>query len=195
MSWEERWKDGDTPWDKGAPAPPLVDLLAEKPEYFKGEVIVPGCGRGHDALAIARAGFPAIGLDISSTALKCARELDEKKRVKYLVANFLTAMREDYPKVRTIFEHTCFCAIQPSDRESYRNACMRLLPAGGLWVAIIFLTPREEDDPTIGPPFQSKVEEIEELFSAHFTLVEQYIPENTFTARKGKELVMVWRKI
>lgn len=195
MSWEERWKMGDTPWDKGAPAPPLMDLLTEKPEYFKGEVIIPGCGRGHDALAIARAGFPAIGLDISSTALKCAREVDEKKKVRYLVANFLTAMREDYPKVRTIFEHTCFCAIQPEERESYRNACMRLLPAGGLWVAIIFLTPREEDDPTIGPPFQSKEEEIEKLFSSHFTLVEKYIPENTFSARKGKELVMVWRKI
>lgn len=195
MGWEERYQEGNIPWDKGVAAPPLLELLGENPDYFnKGEVLVPGCGRGHDALKISEAGFPTIGIDISSTALKMARELDEKRKVTYRLANFLTAMKEDYVKVRTIFEHTCFCAIDPSERESYRNACIRLLPSGGYWVAIIFLTPREEDDPTIGPPFQSKVEEIKDLFSPHFSLVKHYTPEKAYAGREGKECVMIWKK-
>ena len=195
MSWDERYQVGDTPWDKGAPAPPLLDLLREHPEYFqKGSVMVPGCGRGHDSLAIAEAGFPAIGLDISPTALTQAKKLDLDSKVRYEETDFLTLSRDQYPETTTVFEHTCFCAITPNLREAYRESCSRIIPSGGYWVAIIFLTPREEDDPTIGPPFQSKEEEIHSLFGVEFTLLESFIPKSAYTGRKGKELVMIWQR-
>jgi len=195
MSWEERYNTGDTPWDKGAPAPPLLDLLSSKPNYFtKGTILVPGCGKGHDALAIARAGHQVIGLDLSPTALLTARELDPDSAVEYREADFLTSQKSNFADIQAIFEHTCLCAISPNEREAYRDACARLLPKGGLWIAIIFVSPREEDDPTTGPPFQTKLTDVEELFSPCFTLVDSYTPKNTFTARKGKEQVMVWQK-
>ncbi len=195
MSWEERYQVGDTPWDKGAAAPPLIDLLQESPAYFGSEtILVPGCGRGHDARAIAKAIPTAqtIGLDISVTALKLARTLDPDSQVEFQQVDFLT--EGSFPHVSAIFEHTCFCAIDPSLRPSYAEACARLLPAGAHWIAIIFLTPRDIDDPTIGPPFQSSVPEITELFSPHFNLIESYRPKNTYAGRKGKELVMIWQR-
>ena len=197
MSWEERYQQEDTPWDKGAAAPPLVDLLQSHPECFgAGDILVPGCGRGHDCREIARM-IPAsqvIGLDISQTALQQARQLDARQAVTYREADFLTAQAEEYVEISAIFEHTCFCAIDPSLRPAYAEACARLLPAGAYWVAIVFLTPREIDDPTIGPPFQSSIAEIEELFSPHFTLEQSYVPERTYSGRKGKERVMLWRR-
>ncbi len=195
MSWDLRYQAGDTPWDKEAPAPPLLDLLKKSPEYFSaGDVLVPGCGRGHDALAIAKAGHTVIGLDISPKALSDANSLDKEGKVSYQERDFLATTFNDFPKAGTIFEHTCFCAILPNERKAYRDSCKRILPIGGYWVAIIFINPRDEDDLTIGPPFQSSREEIEALFSSDFYLTESYVPDHAFTARKGRELVMIWRR-
>lgn len=195
MSWDQRYLDGDIPWDKGAAAPPLVELLRDHPEYFMSQdVVVPGCGHGHDALAIANAGFATIGLDLSPTALARAEELNTQGLVNYLAADFLAVPHHDLPDVHTIFEHTCLCAIDPSERVAYRDACARLLPTGGYWVAIIFVKPRDEDDPTIGPPFQCKVAEVTALFETEFDLIDSYQPGHTFAGRQGREQVMVWLK-
>lgn len=195
MGWNERYLEKNTPWDKGAPAPPLVDALKSNPEYFQGGVVlVPGCGRGHDCLALSKAGYQAIGLDISPAALDDARALDPRSLVDYQIKDFLVAEKEDFPEIKAIFEHTCFCAINPAQRVAYRDACVQLIPKGGYWIAIIFLTPREEDDPAIGPPFQSKVEDVKALFSPHFVLLESYVPKNVYNGRQGKELVMVWKR-
>lgn len=152
MGWEERYQIGDTPWDKGAAAPPLIDLLRSNPDVFgDGTVLVPGCGRGHDCREIASFtnAKEVIGIDVSETALVEARSLDTYGNVSYVQLDFLNAPTERFPNVSAVFEHTCFCAIDPSLRPSYASACARLIPSGGYWVAIIFLTPREEDDPTI----------------------------------------------
>ena len=198
MSWETRYQQLDTPWDKGAPAPPLVDLLSDEHRSLFGTnvVLVPGCGRGHDARAIA-ATIPSasvIGLDTSNTALEQARALDSGNSVHFQSIDFLHAQKDQFSEVSSIFEHTCFCAIDPSERQSYADSCARLLPPGAHWIAIIFLTPREEDDPTIGPPFQSSEEEIHQLFGTRFDLIESYRPQNAFQGRKGKEFVMIWQR-
>jgi len=197
VSWEQRYVEQDTPWDKGAPAPPLLDLLESHPAYFgDGQILVPGCGRGHDARAIAK-GIPkasVIGLDIAPTALQEAKTMDVHGACQFVEVDFLTSSVEDFSNVSAIFEHTCFCAIDPSLREEYAQACARLLPSGGYWIAIIFLTPREEDDPTIGPPFQASVEEIHTLFEENFTLIHSAQPINWYKGRAGKELVMIWEK-
>jgi len=197
MSWEKRYRQSDTPWDKGAPAPPLGDLLKENMGIFgSGQILVPGCGRGHDARLIAKRvpSAEVIGMDISQTALKDARSLDKQSSVTFSEVDFLSAEKLDFPNVSAIFEHTCFCAIDPNDRDVYAEVCASLLPSGGHWIAIVFLTPREEDDPSIGPPFQSSIEEIHMRFGGAFSLINSYVPESAYEGRKGKELVMVWKR-
>src|SRR6478752_10696662 len=74
---DDRYQKGDMPWDKGLAAPPLLELLdllgAEA--WGSGPVMVPGCGLGHDVRALAGRGIPAVGVDISPTAVARAREL------------------------------------------------------------------------------------------------------------------------
>ena len=49
--WEDHYRTGDMPWDKGAPSPGLVDFLTSEP--VRGRVLVPGCGLGYDVRALA----------------------------------------------------------------------------------------------------------------------------------------------
>ncbi|KAH0612165.1 uncharacterized protein H6S33_010217 [Morchella sextelata] len=82
--WSELWNNGELPWDKGAPNPALVDLLAqwEEHDFFRSQdalktrrrALVPGCGRGYDTSLLSTYGYDAFGLDISETAIKAASE-------------------------------------------------------------------------------------------------------------------------
>ena len=74
--WEEKYREGDMPWDHGGPSPALGELLERLPRelWGQGDVLVPGCGLGHDVAALRGEGLPAVGLDLASTAIALARE-------------------------------------------------------------------------------------------------------------------------
>ena len=76
MDWEGSYRKGETPWDLGGPAPPLVALLEGRTVDHRGagRVLVPGCGAGHDVVAWQEAGMEIVGLDLSPSALAAARE-------------------------------------------------------------------------------------------------------------------------
>src|SRR4051794_38519244 len=67
--WDAQYQRGVTGWDIGGPAPAFVDLLAAPDAPPPGRLIVPGCGRGHDALLFARAGFDVLGVDFAPLAV------------------------------------------------------------------------------------------------------------------------------
>ncbi|KAM7486454.1 hypothetical protein LguiA_002463 [Lonicera macranthoides] len=72
--WEKCWDEGVTPWDLGQPTPIIVHLhrIGALP---KGRALVPGCGSGHDVVAIACPECYVVGLDISDSAIKTAIEV------------------------------------------------------------------------------------------------------------------------
>src|SRR4051812_31658695 len=67
--WDAQYQHGTTGWDIGGPAPAFVDLLAGPDAPPPGRLIVPGCGRGHDVLLFARAGFDVLGVDFAPLAV------------------------------------------------------------------------------------------------------------------------------
>ena len=73
--WNERYVLGDTPWEKGASAPPLLAWMSRYGP-LTGDVLVPGCGLGHDVRAIANASADArvVGLDLATEALVQAKK-------------------------------------------------------------------------------------------------------------------------
>ena len=115
MDWNERYAQGDTPWEKGAAAPPLEEISARLGDEVWGEgpVLVPGCGFGHDARWIARKNVIVEGLDVSELALQGAREQSEGDNPSFELGDFFEAEAGEYS---AIFEHTCFCAISPFKR-------------------------------------------------------------------------------
>ncbi len=186
--WEGRYLAKEMPWEKGAPAPGLVDFLAAHPELKPGSVCVPGCGTGHDVCAWAKAGLTAFGCDIAPTAVRLARE---RSAAAGLSAQF---RQEDFLVVEPpapfdwLFEHTLFCAIDPSRRGDYVNAVLRWLKPQGTYLAVHYLIPDRE-----GPPFGTTRDELGERFSPHFDLVQEWVPRS-YPNRAGLELMLWWRR-
>ena len=72
LDWESRYQQHDTPWAHGEAAPPLVHFLRSTTIPLGPQVLLPGCGKGHDAIALARAGFNVTGIDLAPSAVNAA---------------------------------------------------------------------------------------------------------------------------
>jgi SAM-dependent methyltransferase len=182
--WEKCYRTGDAFWDHGAPVPGLVDFLKHE-TYAPGTILVPGCGRGHDCRQLAEHGFTVTGLDISAKAVAEARELADGLPITYRRGDFLKPGRVRYDWV---FEHTCFCAINPKLRSRYVVALRTRLKPGGWFLAIFY-----NIQPRTGPPFGTTRDELVERFSPYFRLRLERVPRS-YPNRKGKELLMLWEK-
>ena len=186
--WEARYQSGDTPWEKGEPSPGLVDFLAAHPGLPRAAVCVPGCGTGHDVRVWAQAGFSAFGFDLAPSAIRLAEEKTASMGVeaKFTQSDFLAdkpAQRFDW-----IFEHTLFCAINPTQRSDYEQAVLRWLKPDGQFLAVHYLIPDKD-----GPPFGVTREEVLAQFSPHFNLLEEWVPRS-YPNRTGLELMLWWRR-
>jgi SAM-dependent methyltransferase len=191
LEWQRRYEEGDAPWDKGAPSPVLVDYLREK--RIAGRVLVPGCGRGHDARALAaRAEAFVVGLDLSDAAVAQAENLTPAAmtNLSFVAGDFFSLPNAMVGSFDWLVEHTCFCAIDPRQRADYVAAAAGALGAGGKMFGIFYPDPRSET----APPFPVSRDELSALFDPHFTLLEEWVPKNSFPGRERRELVRILEK-
>ena len=186
--WEHRYQTGDMTWDKGAPSPGLVEFLAAHPDLARGQVAVPGCGTGHDVRAWARAGFTAFGFDQAPSAIALAEKKTAEAglNARFQLADFLRGGPPQ--KFDWLFEHTLFCAIQPSERDEYVRAVVRWLKPGGQYLAVNYF-----DCGPDGPPWPTNRAEQWERFSPHFELREDWVPRS-YPNRQGRERMFWWRR-
>jgi SAM-dependent methyltransferase len=190
MDWDARYAGGDTPWDKGAAHPVLSDDSTR--DALNGSVLVPGCGTGHDARALAAGGLQVTGLDISSLALQRARAITASGNPVYRLGNLFDLPEEMRGAYDAIFEHTCFCAIDPARRADYVAAVASALKPRGRLLAVFFIDPENDGD---GPPHGCTRGEIETLFSAFFRVLRERPNIPTFPEREGRELLMLLERV
>lgn len=186
--WEQRYQTKDMPWEKGEPSPGLVDFLANHRELPGETVCVPGGGTGHDACEWAKSGFRVYGYDLAPSAigLSAERAAAAGLRAEFRQTDFL---RDDPPfAFDWIFEHTLFCAIQPSERDLYRRAVIRWLKPGGNYLAVNYLIPDKD-----GPPFGTTRDEVVRRFSPYFRLLEDWVPRS-YPNRTGLERMFWWQR-
>lgn len=195
--WEQHYQDHDTPWDKGQPAPGLVSFLQEK-HSLTGRVLVPGCGLGHDVRALSAAGGEAaevIGFDLSPTAMEQANEFAKVGREQFAAGDYFALPESLHNSFDWIWEHTCFCAIDPDRREDYVQACATALKPGGQILAVFYLDPYDENHPAgEGPPHGCSFEELEALFGPYFNILEHWQPSAAYPGREKKELMVILQK-
>ncbi|MEM6601473.1 MAG: methyltransferase domain-containing protein [Verrucomicrobiota bacterium] len=187
--WEERYLDGDTPWDKGEAAPPLNAYLEN--HKIAGKVCVPGCGAGYDVRALAQQGALVTGLDIAPSALRKAASFPAAGGEQYLRADWFQLPRELSGCFDYVFEHTCFCAIEPEKRSDYVKSCAQALKPEGQLLGIFFMTP----DAEVGPPFGTSLDELDQLFAAEFELIHDEVPVAAYPGREGRERLRLLKKI
>jgi SAM-dependent methyltransferase len=199
--WAGRYQAGETGWDHGAPSPGLGDFLhthvgaQHAAPVRPGTILVPGCGRGHDARVLAKAGFEVTGLDVVPQAIDDARRLaasdvgvQHAAPLRYEIADFFDlppALRGPYD---WLFEHTFFCAIDPALRDCYVETVTGLLKPGGRLLGVFY-----HIQPETGPPFGTTREELLARFSPTFSLQYECVPRS-YESRTGKELLMLWER-
>jgi SAM-dependent methyltransferase len=188
--WNQRYLSGDIPWDKGSAAPPLIELLERLEElgiWTEGEILVPGCGFGHDVRAIAATGRQVLGLDLSSVAIAGAEKRSCFPGEHYQCADLFDPSWSGGRIFSGWWEHTCFCAIDPNLRPDYARAAASLIQPGGALCGVFFLTPNDPGEEACGPPFNASIEEIDALFSRDFIRKDGWVPRQTFPGREGRE--------
>jgi len=193
LEWQRRYEQNDTPWDKGAPAPALIKFLHEK--QIAGRVLVPGCGRGHEVRVLGtQPNTSVVGLDLSATAIAQAKDLSSQSvsdpDINFIVGDFFHLPSKLKRSFDWLVEHTCFCAIEPHQRPDYVRAASSALRTDGKIFGIFYLNPDTES----GPPFAISKKELSELFDSHFTLLEEWVPKESFPGREDRELVRVMQK-
>lgn len=188
MDWEERYRAGDTPWDKGAAHPALADFLGE--EKLAGAILVPGCGLGYDVRALARVDNEVLGLDVAPSALAGALGFPKVAGESYELGDLFELPARLRGKFDAVFEHTCFCAIDPARRGDYAVAVAGALRSGGKLLAIFYLDSGREP----GPPHGVTRAELDRWFDGRFALVREWAPARTYEGREGRELVRIYQK-
>lgn len=188
MNWEEKYQNGETFWDKGAPSPPLRQYLERYP--VQGRALLPGCGRGHDVALAVEVGLDAVGLDIAPTAVAEAGAL-----YPHLASRLVTgSLFDPPPELRGAFdivlEHTCLSGLPPALRAAYRRGIDLTLRPGGLLIGVWYINP-DLDPGEEGPPYPLSVPDLSALFADGYTVVADYIPAVGFEARLGRERVRV----
>ncbi len=194
--WEGQYQSGDTPWDRGEAAPPLREALQRLPRsvWGTGEVLVPGCGTGHDVRALAAAGLVAVGLDVAPTAVARAETFPKVGAERYLCGDLFDTAWHAEVSCSAVWEHTCFCAIAPSDRVRYVAAMATVLAPGCFLAGVFFLRPEARDDGLPGPPFGISEGELVDVFAAAFTVEDSWVPATGYPGRLGREWVAVFRR-
>jgi len=187
--WENCYREGTTPWEKGAPAPPLLEFLAS--HTLGGRILVPGCGLGHDVRALAAANPMAevVGLDIAASAIAAADGQPKVAGERYQLADLFDLPAELRGSCDHVFEHTCLSALPPKLRPLYVDAFHSALKPGGQVLAIFFLTPWDEDETPSPPPYGVTRQELDEMFRERFTLADEWLPTQQHPGREGRELM------
>ena len=184
--WEERWRAGETGWDHGRAAPPLLEFLRR--EAIEGRVLVPGCGAGHEVRALAAGGAEVIGIDVAPTALRVARGHAAVGAERYEECDWLGGETAALGRFDWVVEHTCFCAIDPGARPAYVRSLRDVLSPGGHFLGIFYLNPASPS----GPPFGVTPGELDGLF-ADFELLRRWSPGEAFESRVGREQMRLLR--
>lgn len=204
--WHKIWADGLKPgqrFDAGECSPLLLHLLSSgEVPAARRRALVPGCGRGYDVLALARAGASlAVGLDISADAVVAAAALrdellaaDTAARAVFERADFFSYKHKDGP-FDLGYDYTFMCALPPQARKAWADAWASHLAPGAELVALIFPVDPEADA-NVGPPFPVTPAMYDDLLtSAGFERIKlERVPEGlSHKPRAGREWLGRWR--
>ena len=198
--WDQRYRQGNTPWDKGRASPALIYWLKNYPGRISGHILIPGCGTGHDVCAIADAEPTSspLGIDISSTAIATCLQNKVHDNEQYEQTDLFQLSRKFYAAFDWVWEHTCYCAIDPSKRPQYVSAIASALKPGGIFLGIFYLNPEiDATTPNDGPPHGTSIEDVKSLFFAasDFVLLDSEKPNACYPGREGREHVLQFQRL
>lgn len=188
--WENVYQtDGNPSWNLMEPAKALKEMLP-KLKLPKSRILVMGGGEGHDAALFAEAGHLVTCVDFSKVAI-------ENGKKKYQGLTNLTFIQQDIftldhtwdHSFDLVVEHTCFCAIPPSQRKKLVDTYARVLHDQGQLMGVFFAMLKRA-----GPPFGSSELEIKTHLEKKFQILVWQRYRKSAPRREGRELYLLAQK-
>jgi len=191
--WDKIYRDGQSGWDLKGPNPVFMEILKNKEIIEPGNILIPGCGKGYDAIAAAKLGFTVRAVDFSQYAISFAKNLalKESVNVNFLNLDFFSLGTEFDLRFDVVYDYTSFCAINPFRREEYIKKISDLLKPGGKLLAHLFPVENRKG----GPPFGIDIIETYKIFSKYLTLDFSSGNISSIKSRKGKEVLQIYIKL
>lgn len=187
--WTQIYQTENPRWNLGSPSPVLAHILPAL-KLPPSRILVPGAGFGHDAALLAQQGHFVTALDISPEAIIEGRKIyGEQPRLTFVEGDIFTLAKSGAEKFDIIFEHTCFCAINPSSRNKLVQAWRDLLVENGRLLGIFFTMEKRGH-----PPFGGSEWEIRERLKKGFRFLLWQRARSSVEKRLGKELLVFAEK-
>ena len=160
IDWNDRYRDGNLPWDTGRPSSELQRVLSQY-TIQPCRALEIGCGTGTNCIWLAQQGFDATGVDVAPLAVEQAQK---RARAAGVNVHFLVADVLHLPDVggpfAFFFDRGCYHAVRRSAPDKYAPAVTRQLVSGGRGL-ILAGNAREPHDP--GPPVVTEEQLRDEL--------------------------------
>lgn len=168
FDWNDRYRDGNLPWDTGRPSSELQRVLSRN-TIQPCRVLELGCGTGTNSVWLAQQGFEVTGIDLAPLAVERAEERAHGAGVKvyFVVGDVLHLPELDGP-FAFFFDRGCYHAVRRNVPEQYASAVARQLASGGRGL-ILAGNAREPHDP--GPPVVTE-EQIHDELGVAFQILD-----------------------
>ena len=192
QAWSARYELGSIPWDLGRAHPDLEERLDRDASLGVGSVgsaLVPGAGTGHDAAALAAAGWATTAIDIAPGVESMVDARLGAAGGSLIIGDALSYV-PDRP-FDLIFDHTFFCALDPFQRPRFGSMADRVLASDGSVISIVF--PLGKPAARGGPPWGFGVADLEEALGPGFELVDSG-PEDRVPGRAWPHRWTRWER-
>lgn len=187
--WTQIYQTEEPRWDLGEAAPALKDILPRL-KLPKSRVLVLGCGSGNDAAFFAEHGHVVTAVDISPEALSRGRKkYSHLENITWIESDLFKLGPEHDQAYDVIFEHTCYCAIDPSKRNDLVRTWKKHLAPGGHLLGVFFVMEKKS-----GPPFGGTEWELRERLKKSFQFIFWGRWHQSIDRRNGKELLVYAQK-
>ena len=188
--WTNIYQTEEPGWDMKGPSPVLVNIVP-KLKLTKQRILVLGCGEGHDAAYFAESGHIVTAIDFSAEAISRAKKrYGHLTNLRFFEFNVFNLPENWTDSFDLIFEHTCYCAVDPLRRKELTKVWKRLLVPGGHLLGIFFAMYKP-----VGPPFGGTEYEIHERLKKDFRFLYWLRTKASHPRRLGRELVVYAEKL
>ncbi len=188
--WTKSYQGNNNPgWNLGEPAEALKDMIPRL-KLSRSRILVLGCGEGHDAALFAQSGHVVTAVDISPLALERAKKLyGHITDLHFVEADLFNLPRTFEKSFDIIFEHTCYCAINPSLRQDLVKIWNKMLVDGGFLMGVFFTFEKRQ-----GPPFGGSEWELRQRLKNNYHPIFWGRWGSSIPNRQGKELFIYSKK-
>lgn len=170
QQWNERYVEGNTPWDVGVADSQLQRIIAEY-EIAPCRMLELGCGTGTNAVYLAQQGFGVTAFDLSPLAVEKATSRAGEANVKVnLFVGDVCALPDLGEPFDFVFDRGVYHCVRRQNVEPFVQTVAALTAPGAYYLTLAG-NANEPAPPEEGPP-RVRAEEICRELSPAFDLVQ-----------------------